>query len=257
MGYNTFYANENKRAKRAVRACLPVLKKRLHLDKLIACGVQGCVYETHRVKTVVKVTASRKPDEINQIIWQRDRGWRSHTALPRIHRVYRLNKCAKAAGVVGAYATVRENLTDVAATRHTRAAVTLLERLENALFRAPGGRAAANHALHAFMVRHHTALAHIHGNALAWRVWTDIAHLQIWLAYHALTMGDVRLSNLGIRQPSLQHGQRYDVVMRDMGFLQLRSAAGKARAKKFDRGYTRAVALGAMDAIDFDGDLDQ
>lgn len=224
-----------------------VLERRLHLTDLIACGAQGCVYKTEQANTVVKVTAGKNP-EINQIIWQKERGWRSHTALPRIRgrRVYRLNQCAARAGVREAYATVRENLSDLPATRMTRAAVTLLERLEAALFRAPCTHADVSAVVDRFCCRNEAALRRIQRDYMAWMIWSSISHLQIWLSRHSLTMSDVRLSNLGIRRPGLAHGVAYDIVMRDMGYLTLRGSARMRARAHFVAGYKRALPLGDL-----------
>lgn len=243
MRYGTFVARNNRAVKRAVKACQPVLEKRLHLDRLIACGAQGCVYETTRDGTVVKVTVGRH-DEIDQIMWQKQRGWRSHTALPRVRAVYHLERCAARVGIRSAYATVREDLADIPARRQTRNAVTLLEGLEAALFDTPGTYQHAHRVLHDFTRQNEARLRRIHRDPMAWAIWTHIAHLQVWLSWHGLTMSDVRLSNLGLRVPSLQHGQAYDVVMRDMGFLTLRGAARSRVAARFNRGHARARALG-------------
>lgn len=247
MGYKTFYSEDNTRAKRAVDACRPVLKQRLHLSRLIACGVQGCVYKTTQPGTVLKVTSGAKQAEVDQVMWRKQQGWRSHTALPRIHRVYRLDKCAKRVNAQAAYVTVREDLRDVPATKATRMAVTLLEKLEDALLDAPGTERAARIVLHEFIEQHHTALENLHRSHMAWSIWTHITHLQVWLAKRGYTMSDARLSNLGLRVPSLQQGQKFDVVMRDMGFLTLRGAASDAAARRFKAGRKRATALGWLD----------
>ena len=247
MAQKTFTAVDNRRVKKAVKACRPVLEERLGLTKLIACGTQGCVYETDREGSVVKVTAGRHP-EIDQIMWQKERGWRSHTALPIIdkRRVYRLNRCAVRAGVRGAYATVREDLADVPATKATRAAVTLLERLETKLFAVPGTYPEARAVMEAFCCRNEAALRRLHADPLGWMVWNSIAHLQMWLSHRNFTMSDVRLSNLGIRRPGLARGVPYDVVMRDIGYLILRSTARSRDWSRFMAGHSRAKPLGGL-----------
>lgn len=247
--YGTFYGADNRRVKRVVKSCTPALTKRVALGPLIACGIQGCVYESDKPNTVVKVTAGRNTSEVDQILWRRAHGERSHTALPRIRQVYHLNKCAKAAGVTTAYATVREDLADVPANRHTRAAVTLLEKLEDDLMAVPGTYKAAHAALGAFMAKHAVALKRLHANHLGWTVWTHIAHLQVWLAYRGYTMGDIRLSNLGIRKPGYGHGHPFDVVMRDMGFLRLRSAAKSREHARFKQRRKTLPNLGAPDPL--------
>lgn len=243
--HKTFTAYDNRRAKRAVKACLPVLQKRVHLGERIACGKQGCVYETTRGNKVVKVTAgTNAEDEIDFIVWLKERGWRIHTALPMPRQVYRLGRCATRAGVRGAYVTVREDLTDVPATAYTRLAVTLLERLEKALHRVPGTYHDARAARERFEARNNAGLRRIQTDPDAWRIYAHIAHLQMWLAYHGLTMGDIRLSNLGIRKPSHQHGERFDVVVRDVGFLGLRTAAPAKTRRRLEYAHERARALG-------------
>lgn len=247
--YGTFYNADNRTVKRVAKSCAPALTKRVAMGPLIACGIQGCVYETGKPNTVVKVTAGRNTAEVDQILWRRSHGERSHTALPRIRQVYHLDKCAKAVGVKTAYATVREDLMDVPATRHTRAAVTLLERLEDDLMDAPGTYKAAHAVLSDFMHRHHRALEKLHANTLAWTVWTHIAHLQVWLAYRGYTMGDIRLSNLGIRKPGYGRGHAFDVVMRDMGFLRLRSAAKSREHARFKQRRKTLPNLGRLDPL--------
>lgn len=248
--YGTFYNADNRRVKRVVKSCAPALTKRVALGPLIACGIQGCVYETDKPNTVLKVTTGRNTAEVDQILWRRSQGERSHTALPRIRQVYHLNKCAKSVGVTTAFATVREDLSDVPATRHTRAAVTLLEKLEDALMDTPGTYADAHRVLRDFMQRHHRALEKIHaGGVLGWAVWTHIAHLQVWLAHHGYTMGDIRLSNLGIRRPGYGRGHPFDVVMRDMGFLRLRSAAKSREHARFKQRRKTLPNLGAPDPL--------
>lgn len=247
--YGTFYNADNRTVKRVVKSCAPALTKRVQMGPLIACGIQGCVYETGKTNTVVKVTAGRNTAEVDQILWRRSQGERSHTALPRIRQVYHLNKCAKAVGVTTAFATVREDLSDVPATRQTRAAVTLLEKLEDALMDVPGTYADAHKALTAFMHKHHRALSVLHRNPLGWTVWTHIAHLQVWLSHHGYTMGDIRLSNLGIRKPGYGRGHPYDVVMRDMGFLRLRSAAKSKEHARFKQRRKTLPNLGRLDPL--------
>lgn len=252
---STYYAQtpgDNSLSTRAVRACKDVLKNRLKLKALIGCGAQGCVYSTKDKKVILKVSAGQRMSEIRQIMWQKQRGWRSHTALPRVKKVYHLNRCAKRVGVTSAYVTVREDLHDVPSTPATRAAVSLLRAFEKELFRVPGTYEAVRALQDRFEAKHLTRLKRLHRSPIAWRIWTNIVQLQVWLAYHGLTMGDVKVDNLGVRKPSLQRGEPYDVVFRDMGLLQLRSAAGSRERARFHNGPRRTTPLGAFDADEFD-----
>jgi hypothetical protein len=250
--------HDNRLAKRAVKACHDVLVHRVKLGKLINCGAQGCVYEREgevafdsrhmrrKAEAVVKVSAGRALPEIEQIMWQKLRGWRSHVALPRVRKVYHLNRCAKRAGISTAYVTIREDLRNIPSTPAVRKAVRLLERLEDDLFDAHGTYDAARRVLRDFEVRHHAALREVHRSPLAWRVFTHIAGLQVWLASHGLTMSDVKVANLGARVPSLQRGEPYDVVMRDIGCLQLRTQAPTRERQRFRNGPRRVERLGLM-----------
>jgi hypothetical protein len=243
----------NSRANDVVRACLKPLKARLHLGGRINCGAQGCVYKSGRDRIVVKVSVdkSKKYDwatqEAKAAAWRHKLGRHAPPSMPTVRQVYRLGECAKTVTKLPAYVTVRENLANVPENSWTRKAVKMLKELEKALGKPGQGRHAARIVLE-HTRKHHDVLRLMHRrNQLAYTMWTQISHVQAWLAVHGMTLFDMKLSNLGIRKPG-KHGP-FDVVVRDMGLLDARSNASKRQEAAFDNAHKRAKPLGALDVV--------
>lgn len=247
-----------KEVRKVIRACAAPIKARLHATSLIACGAQGCTYKTSEGNAVVKVSAGYTlgvtGTEAERYRWIKKLGWAGgHTALPRTKgmRIFKLDRCARGVGVKDAYVIVRESLNDIPRSRAVKAAIRVLERMEDLLFdlgsnRRFSARQANKVVMDELRALPVTTQRLIAGNKYALATLFQIAHLQVWLARHKLTMGDIKRSNLGVRCPGLL-GDPFDIVVRDIGVLEYHTAG----RRHFYRAPAppRLGGLGGMDAV--------